>query len=120
MMGMMQDIPNPIGFPRLPTDSPKEILVDPSGPNFINLDNTNGSDELESTIPPSNPPTGPMNQPEVGRVSVETSVPNPLIEFINVYNDDESPKEYQRTPVHVQEEKEPEKDSSPKPEVQTQ
>jgi hypothetical protein len=47
-------------------------------------------------------------------------VPNPLSKFINIYSDDESQEESQRTPVRVQEEKGPEKISSPKLEVQTQ
>jgi hypothetical protein len=94
--------------------------MEPSGPDFINLDNTNGSDDPESTTPPANSPVGGMTQPEIGRVSVETSAPNPLTKFINVYSDDESLEASQRTPVRVQEEKGPEKTSSPAPEVQTQ
>jgi hypothetical protein len=94
--------------------------VEPSSPNFINLDNTNGSDDPESTIPPANSPAGMTTQPEICWVSVETSAPNPLTEFINVYSDDESLEASQRTPVCVQEEKGPEKVSSPEPEVQTQ
>jgi hypothetical protein len=46
-------------------------------------------------------------------------VPNPLSEFINIYSDDEI-EASRGTPVHVQEEKGPEKTSSPTPEVQTQ
>jgi hypothetical protein len=46
-------------------------------------------------------------------------VPNPLTKFINVYSDDESLEASQRTPMHVQEEKEPKKTSSLEPEVQT-
>jgi hypothetical protein len=92
----------------------------PSDPDFINLGNINGSDDPESTIPPAGSPTGVTTQPETGRVSVETSVPNPLTEFINIYSDDESLEASQRTPVRVQEEKGPEKTSSPDPEVQTQ
>jgi hypothetical protein len=61
-----------------------------------------------------------MNQPEIGHVSIQTSAPNPLTEFINVYSDDEILGEYQRTPVCVQEEKGAEKDFPPETEVQTQ
>jgi hypothetical protein len=120
MMGPMRDIPDPIRLPRLLTDSPEEIPTEPSDPDFINLDNTNGSDDPESTTPPANSSAGVMTQPEIGWVSVETSVPNPLTEFINVYSDDESLEASQRTLVRVQEEKGPEKASSPEPEVQTQ
>jgi hypothetical protein len=68
----------------------------------------------------SGSPTGVMTQPEMAWVSVETSVPNSLSEFINIYSDDESPEASRGTPVHVQEEKGPEKTSSLIPEVQTQ
>jgi hypothetical protein len=115
----MWDILDPIRLPRISTHSPEEIPTEPSDPDFINLDNTNGSDDPESTTPPANSPTGMTTQPEIGRVSVETSAPNPLTEFIHVYSDDESLEASQRTPMHVQEEKGPEKASSPELEVQT-
>jgi len=51
---------------------------------------------------------------------VETSTPNPLSEFINIYSDDEIPEASLGTPVQVQEEKGPEKTASPDPRVQTQ
>jgi hypothetical protein len=101
MMGPMQDIPDPIRLPRLPTDSPEKIPKEPSGPDFINLGNTNGSDDPESTTPPDNSSVGTTTQPEIGRVSVETSVPNPLTEFNNVYSDDESLEASQMTLVRV-------------------
>jgi hypothetical protein len=71
-------------------------------------------------MPPVGSPTGVTTQPEMGWVSVETSAPNPLSEFINIYSDDESPEASRGTPVHIQEEKGPEKTSSPDPRVQTQ
>jgi hypothetical protein len=43
-----------------------------------------------------------------------------LSELVNIYDDDESPEVSLGTPVHVQEEKGPEKTSSPVPGVQTQ
>jgi len=118
MMGLMRDILDPISLPRISTDSLEEISVEPSDPNFIKLDNTNGLDDPESTTLPSNSPTSSITQLDIGRVSIETSVPNHLTKFINVYNDDESLEESQRTPLCFQEEKGLEKDSSHKPEVQ--
>jgi hypothetical protein len=120
IMNQMQDNPDLIRLPRLPTDSPEESLARPSGPNFMNLDNINESDDPESIMPLAGSPVGVMTQPETGWVSVETNVPNPLREFINIYSDDEIPEESCRTPVRVQEEKGPDKTSSPSPEVQTQ
>jgi hypothetical protein len=91
-----------IRLPRLLTNSPEESTMGPSDPDFMNLDNINGSDNPESTIPPVGSPVGVTAQPEIGRVSVETSVPSPLRKFINIYSDDESPEASRGTPVRVQ------------------
>jgi hypothetical protein len=120
MMNQVQDNFSLVRMPRLPTDSPKESSVGPNDPDCIKLDNINGSNDPESTMPPVGLPIGVTTQLEMVWASVETSVPNPLSEFINIYSDDESPKAYLGTPVHVQEEKGPEKTSSPNPRVQTQ
>jgi hypothetical protein len=119
LMKWMQDNPDLIITPRLPTDSPEGSPTEPSGPDFTNLGNTNGSDDPESTTSPVNSPVGGMTQPETGRVSVETCVPNPLSKLITIYSDDESPESSHDNPVRVQEEKGPEKTSSPEPEVKT-
>jgi hypothetical protein len=58
LMKRMQDNPDLVRLPRLPTDSPEESPAEPSGLDFINLDNTNGSDDPESTTPLANSPTG--------------------------------------------------------------
>jgi hypothetical protein len=47
-------------------------------------------------------------------------VSNPLSELIKIYDDDESPEVSLVTPVHIKEEKEQERTSSPDPNVQTQ
>jgi len=49
---------------------------------------------------------------------VETGTSNPLSKFIKRYDDDESPELSLETPVHIQEEKGPDKTSSLVPEVQ--
>jgi hypothetical protein len=120
MMNQMRDNPDLVRMPRLPTDSPEEIPMGPSGPEFIDLDNINGLDDPESTMPLVGSPTGIAMQPEAVGVSVETSVSDPLRELIKIYDDDESPEVSLGTPVHVEEEKGPEKTSSPFPDVQTQ
>jgi hypothetical protein len=48
---------------------------------------------------------------------VEASTIDPLHELIKIYDDDESAEVSLGTPVHIEEEKEPEKTSSPAPEV---
>jgi hypothetical protein len=94
--------------------------VGPSGPDFINLDNINGSDDPESTMPPQITDRCDDSTRDRSGISRNKCMPNPLSEFINIYSDDESPEASLGTPVHVQEEKGPEKTSSPDPEVQTQ
>jgi hypothetical protein len=50
-MKWMQDNPDLIRLAKASTDSPEEIPTGPSGPDFMNLDNINGSDNPESTMP---------------------------------------------------------------------
>jgi hypothetical protein len=63
---------------------------------------------------------GVSAQPETVGVSVGTSAPDPLHELIKIYDDDESPEVSLVTPVHIVEEKEPEKTSSPAPDARIQ
>jgi hypothetical protein len=105
-------------MPRLPTDSLEESPAGPSDPEFIDLDNINGLDEPEFTMPPAGSLTGIATQSETAGVSVATSAPDPLHELIKIYDDDESPKVSLGTLMHIEEEKGPEKTSSPIPEVQ--
>jgi hypothetical protein len=101
-----------------PVDNPERIQVGTSGPEFIDVDEIVGLDDLEFTMPPVGSPTGVVTQPEAVWVPVETSASNPLSEFIKIYDDDESPEVSLGTPVHIEEEKGPDKTSSPVPEVQ--
>jgi hypothetical protein len=71
-------------------------------------------------MPPVGSPTGVLAQPEIVRTSGRTSASNPLSELIKIYDDDESPEVSLVTPVHIEEEKEPEKTSSPVPDSQIQ
>jgi hypothetical protein len=111
----MQDNPDLIITPRLPTDSPEGSPMEPTGPNFTNLGNTNGSDDPESTTSSVNSLVGGTTQTEIGWVSV----PNPLSKLITIYSDDESLESSHDNHVHVQEEKGPEKTSSLEPKVKT-
>jgi hypothetical protein len=83
---------------RPPTDNPEESPTGSRGPDLMNLDNINGSDNPESTMPPVGSLVGVTTQPEAGRVSVGTSTFNPLSDFINIYSDDESPGGISRDP----------------------
>jgi hypothetical protein len=98
---------------RLPVDDPDEIQTGPSGPEFIDIDELIGLDDPKFTTPPGGSPIGVSTQPEIVGTSGRTSASNPLSEMIKIYDDDESPKVSIVTPVHIEEEKESEKTSSP-------
>jgi hypothetical protein len=89
----------------VPTSNPEESPAGVGGSELTDPGNINGSDDPQSTLPPADSPAGATTQSKPGRVSVETSAPNPLSEFIDIYSDDESPEASQKTSVHVEEEK---------------
>jgi hypothetical protein len=98
---------------RLPVDNPDESQIGPSGPELIDVDEITGLDDPEFTTPPTRSPTSVSTQPEIVTTSGRESVTNPLSELIKIYDDDESPEVSLVTTVHIKEEKEPEKASSP-------
>jgi hypothetical protein len=120
IIDQLQDDPDLISMTRLPDDNPDESQMGPSGPEFIDIDEITGLDDLEFTMPPVGSPTGVSTQPETVGTSGRTSVSNPLSELIKIYDDDESPEVSLVTPVHIEEEKEPEKTSSLVPDSQIQ
>jgi hypothetical protein len=101
LMKWMQDDPYLVVIPgisttvqRVPTES-----RDP-GPTVPN--NTNGLGNPKSITSSINPSEGGANQSEIGWVSIETQVPNPLSTLIHIYSDDESLEHSRGTPVQVQ------------------
>jgi hypothetical protein len=66
IMKQMQDNQTLLDGQGLPTDNLEESPAGPSDPDFMNLDNINGSDNPESTMPPTGSPVGVMTQPETG------------------------------------------------------
>ena len=109
----MQDGSDIINIPRFHVDNPNEIQTGPIGPEFIDLDEITRLDDPEFTTPPVGSSKGVSAQPETVGASGRTTTSNPLSEFINIYDDDESPEVSLVTPIHIEEEKEPEKKSSP-------
>jgi hypothetical protein len=120
VLDQLQDDPDLSEMTGSPVDNLERSQVGTSGPKFIDIDEISRLDDLEFTMPPAGSPTGVATQPEIVWVSVETDTSNPLSEFIRIYDEDESPEVSLGTPVHVEEEKKPEKTSSSIPEVQTQ
>jgi hypothetical protein len=120
MIDQLQDDPDIAETTGSPTDNPDGSRAGPSSPEFIDLDEITGLDDPEFTTPPVGSSTGVSAQPEIIEASQRTGTSNPLSEFIKIYDDDESPEVSLGTPVHVEEEKGPEKTSSPIPDIQTQ
>jgi hypothetical protein len=85
------------------TSNPEESPVGVGGSKLTDPDNINGSYDPESTLPPADSRAGAMIQSRLGWVSIKTSAPNPLTEFINIYSDYESPKASRETSMHVEE-----------------
>jgi hypothetical protein len=86
----------------IPTSNPEESPTGVGDSELTYPGNINGSDDLESTPVPVDSPIGTMTQSKPGWVSVETIVPNPLFEFIDVYSDNESSEASQKTSMHVE------------------
>jgi hypothetical protein len=66
LMKWMQDNPDLIIVPKLPTENPEEIPAGASDPDSINPGNNNGSNNPDSTRPPVGLPAGATIQPEAG------------------------------------------------------
>jgi hypothetical protein len=120
IINRLQDDLDLISMTRLPDDNPDESQTGPSGPELIDVDEITRLDDLEFTTPPAGSPTGVSTQPKTARTSGRASMPNPLSELIKIYDYDESSEVSLVTPVHIEEEKEPEKTSSLVPDAQTQ
>ena len=110
----MQDDPYLIIMPALPTGTRERSPTKSSGPDSQDLGNTDGLGNTGSTTSLVNSPVDRTSQTKTGRVSIEIRVPNPLRKLIHIYSDDKSPEPSHDSPVRVQEEKGPEKVSSPK------
>jgi hypothetical protein len=100
-------------------DNPGGSQAGPSGPEFIDRDEIIGLVYPEFIMPPVRLPIGVLSQPDIVEALQRTDASNPLREFINIYDDDESLEVSLGTLVHVEEEKRPEKTFSPLPDVQT-
>jgi hypothetical protein len=98
-----QQIMDPTLLSSTLTSNPEESPTGVGGSELTDLGNINGSDDPESTLPPVDSPAGAMTQSKPARVSVETSVPNPLSKFIDIYIDDESLEASQKTSLSIEE-----------------
>jgi hypothetical protein len=81
-------------------------------------DNAHGLGKPQPATSLINPSEEVTTRPETCQVLIETQEPSPLSTLIHIYSDKESLKPAHDTPVQVQEEKGPEKTTSPEPKVQ--
>jgi hypothetical protein len=105
VIDQLQDDPDLVGMTRSPTDDPDESRVGPSSPEIKEIDEIEGLDNLEVTMPHAGSLGDVSIQPEIVRTSGRASAPNPLRELINIYDDEESEVSLV-TPVHITKEKE--------------
>jgi hypothetical protein len=117
IIDQLQDDPNIINMPRLPVDYLDERQTGPSSPKFIYLDEITGLDNPEFTTPLVRSLIGVSTQLGTIKASQRIGASNPLSELIKIYDNDESPEVSLVTPVHIKEEKGPEKISSPMPDA---
>jgi hypothetical protein len=100
-----QQIMDPTLLSSVPTSNPEESPVGVGCSKLTDPDNINESDDPQSALLLADSLVGTTSQSKLGWVSIETSVPNPLSKFIDIYSDDESPEVYKKTSVYVEEEK---------------
>jgi hypothetical protein len=92
-------------FSSVQTSNPEESPTGVRSSEITDPGNINDSYDPKSTMSPADSLAGMMIQSESDRVLVETSAPNPLTEFINIYSDDQSLEASLETSMHVEEEK---------------
>jgi hypothetical protein len=112
IIDQLQDVPDLINMIGLIADILNRSQTGPSGPEFIDLDEITGLDNHEFAIPLTGSQTGVLAQPEIVETSGRKIPSNPLSELIKIYDDDESSEVSLVTPMHIEEEKDPEKTSS--------
>jgi len=105
---------------RVPIENPVTRRADPSGSEPIQLEGITVPENPEIPPPHIRSPWGISTQPEISRTQGRTSVPNPLYDLINIYDDKEILKVSLVTPVQIIEEKEPEKASTLGPDAPSQ
>jgi hypothetical protein len=119
IIDQLQDDPDLIAMTRtFPADNPDEIQIGPSGPKLIDINEITRLDNPKITMPQDGSLVGVSAQPKIVGVSVGTSAPDSLCELIKIYDDYEILEVSLVSPVHIKEEKEPEKTSSLVPDAQ--
>jgi hypothetical protein len=120
IIDQLQDHPDILNMAKLFEDNLDRSQVSPSSPEFIDLDDITRLDDSKFTTPLTGSLIGVSTQPGTVEALQRTNASNPLRELIKIYDYYESPEVSLVTPVHIEEEKGPEKTSSPIPNIQIQ
>jgi hypothetical protein len=115
IIDQLKNDPDLIEMMRIPIDDPIKIQGEPSILELMQLEEITGSENPEVPPPQIISPGEISTQLEIERTSGRKSVPNPLFDLITIYNDEESSYVSLVTPMHITEEKEPERAYTPGP-----
>ena len=116
----LQDGLDLIEMERVPADNPVKSRVGPSGPELIKIEEIVRLDNPVVTTPQNGSPWDVSYHLEITRTSGRESGPNPLHDLITIYDEEERSEVSLVTPMHITEEKDPEKASSLAPNAQIQ
>jgi len=97
---------------RIPDDDPIENREETRGLEPMQLEEITGSKNPKVTPPQIISLGEILNHPKIARTSGKTSVPNPLLDLITIYDDEESLEVSLVTPVPITKEKYLEKAST--------
>jgi len=113
IIDQLQNDPDLVEMSRIPTDDPITSRRDPSGLDPIQLEEIIEPKKPEVQSPQIRASGGISTHPEISRTSSKKSVPHPLFDLITVYDEEDILEVSLVTPMHITEEKEPDKVSSP-------
>jgi hypothetical protein len=113
----LHNYPDIVEMSRIPVDDPIENRGEPSGLESIQLEEIIGPKNPEVPPPQIGSLGGISTQPEITRTPGRTSVPNPFLDLITIYDYEESSEVSLVTLVQITEEKEPERASTPGPDA---
>jgi hypothetical protein len=105
IINQLQNYIDILNMDRIPEDNSNRSHMGPRGPEFIDLDQIIGLDDLQFTMPLIGLLTDVSDQLGTAEASQRTGASNSISEMIKIYDDDESPKVSLVTLVHIEEEK---------------
>jgi hypothetical protein len=120
VIDQLENDPQIIEMMRIPLDDPITIREETNGSESIRLEEITSLENPRVSLPQIRSSMTIPIQFEIPRTPGETSVPNPLLDLITIYDDEKSSEVSLVTPILITEEKEPEKTSTPSPDASFQ